>query len=269
MLRRLSVASRHVRLSGQVSPEALRDRASPFPEVTDPNKRVHDPMNSILQRFAPPIEFDERFLQRAKDALTDEDRKGKTPAEIEQLEREMAIYIKQKEIQKVEIGRVRDDMASMRQMGDQSNAQEQWFPYYIRQVRDRMEYISHNQPRRPIIENKSNALYPYKFYGEISKWNGLDETLNICRSNFNIRRSRYEYYYSPMGKVYHARLQQKRRADLLRQPGFNNSPQLVDTDFVENWLRLKFFYTKVLMCIELISINFQSKWLFENVCSLL
>ena len=46
---------------------------SVFPDV--PHVLGHSvTTNSILQKFAPPIEFDERFLQRAKDALTESDK---------------------------------------------------------------------------------------------------------------------------------------------------------------------------------------------------
>ena len=57
-------------------------------------------------RFAPPIPVDERFLERARNELTDEDKKDKTPEQIEDLVREMAIYIKQVELEKLEIKRM-------------------------------------------------------------------------------------------------------------------------------------------------------------------
>ena len=92
-------------------------------------------------RFAPPIPLDERFLDRARNELTEEDKKGKTPEQIEDLVKEMAIYIKQVEQEKVEIKRLQEDMASMKGGGDasrQGGDNTHWFPYYQRQMIDRL-----------------------------------------------------------------------------------------------------------------------------------
>ena len=96
-------------------------------------------------------------------------------------------------------------MASMRTMASPSREggdNPQWFPYYQRQLIDRLgrclkikyfaskiyycsmlrkfkncirsalEFISHNQPRRPLIQERSNSTYPYKFYGDVTEWKG-------------------------------------------------------------------------------------------------
>lgn len=82
---------------------------------------------------------------------------------------------------------------------------QQWFPYYQRQLLDRMEYITENQPKRPVAENKSSSIYPYKFYGEMTEWKGLDDQLNICRTNFGIKSARYFVYEHRVGKQYFER----------------------------------------------------------------
>lgn len=73
--------------------------------------------NSILSKFAPPVPYSDekhgRYLERAKSELTEKDKAGKTPEEIIQLEKEMAIYIRNQEIQKVEIKRAQEDLGSM------------------------------------------------------------------------------------------------------------------------------------------------------------
>ncbi|CAG5105066.1 Oidioi.mRNA.OKI2018_I69.chr1.g1803.t1.cds [Oikopleura dioica] len=93
---------------------------------------------------------------------------------------------------------------------------QQWFPYYQRQLIDRMEYITENQPKRPVAENKSSSLYPYKFYGEMTEWKGLDNQLNICRTNFGIKSARYFVYEHRVGKQYFERNNQVQRARMLR-----------------------------------------------------
>jgi len=74
----------------------------------------------------------------------------------------MAIYIKQVELQKVEKGRLRDDMGEFRKMMEQKKVQ--YGPYYQRQVLDRLEWVSQNQPRRPIITGKE---LKHIFYSKI------------------------------------------------------------------------------------------------------
>ena len=73
--------------------------------------------NSIMSKFAPPVPYSDekhgRYLERAKSELTEKDKAGKTPEEIIQLEKEMAIYIRNQEIQKVEIKRAQEDLGSM------------------------------------------------------------------------------------------------------------------------------------------------------------
>ena len=73
--------------------------------------------NSIMSKFAPPVPYSDekhgRYLERAKSELTENDKAGKTPEEIIQLEKEMAIYIRNQEIQKVEIKRAQEDLGSM------------------------------------------------------------------------------------------------------------------------------------------------------------
>ena len=68
-----------------------------------------------------------------------------------------------------------------------------------------MEYITENQPKRPVAENKSSSIYPYKFYGEMTEWKGLDDQLNICRTNFGIKSARYFVYEHRVGKQYFER----------------------------------------------------------------
>ena len=75
----------------------------------DPNCHViHLQKYKNKLRFAPPIPVDERFLERARNELTEEDKKGKTPEQIEDLVREMAIYIKQVELEKLEVKRMQE-----------------------------------------------------------------------------------------------------------------------------------------------------------------
>ena len=112
----------------------------------------------------------------------------------------MAIYIKQVELEKLEVGRLRDDMGQMRQMME--THQTHYGPYYQRQLIDRLEWVSQNQPRRPIITERSSSMYPYKFYGEMTEWSGLDKVTNICKSNHSIRATRHQHFHSPTGKMY-------------------------------------------------------------------
>ncbi|CBY21584.1 unnamed protein product [Oikopleura dioica] len=176
--------------------------------------------NSILSKFAPPVPYSDekhgRYLKRAKSELTEKDKAGKTPEEIIQLEKEMAIYIRNQEIQKVEIKRAQEDLGSMATITQGAGQKQQWFPYYQRQLLDRMEYITENQPKRPVAENKSSSIYPYKFYGEMTEWKGLDDQLNICRTNFGIKSARYFVYEHRVGKQYFERNNQVQRARMLR-----------------------------------------------------
>lgn len=189
------------------------DHKSPFPDVSHiPGHNVAP--NSILQKFAPPIAYDERFLQRGKDMVTDADREGKTPEEIEKLERDMSIYIHQTELEKLETGRLQDDMSSMRQMLE--TQRHDWAPYYQKQMTDRLEWVSQNQPRRPIITERSSSMYPYRFYGDITEWSGLDKKLNICRTSHNIKAVRHLHYHSPTGKLYQKRNNQYNRSKMMR-----------------------------------------------------
>ena len=70
-----------------------------------------------MSKFAPPVPYSDekhgRYLERAKSELTEKDKEGKTPEEIIQLEKEMAIYIRNQEMQKVEIKRAQEDLGSM------------------------------------------------------------------------------------------------------------------------------------------------------------
>ena len=68
----------------------------------------------------------------------------------------MAIYIKQVELQKKEHKRIRQDMGSVRVLSE--SHQEHWMPYYQRQIRDRLEWITSNQPKRPVIQEKSSSV---------------------------------------------------------------------------------------------------------------
>ena len=60
-------------------------------------------------------------------------------------------------------------------------------------------------------------MYPYKFYGELTEWKGLDHQLNLCRHNQSIVSARQNVYYSAVGKVYQAREKQMSRAKLMRK----------------------------------------------------
>ena len=49
--------------------------------------------------------------------------------------------------------------------------------YYQRQILERMEHITGDgRARNPLKqENKSNALHPYSFYGDLTEWKSLDQ----------------------------------------------------------------------------------------------
>ena len=49
--------------------------------------------------------------------------------------------------------------------------------YYQRQILERMEHITGDgRARNPLKqENKSNAMHPYSFYGDLTEWKSLDQ----------------------------------------------------------------------------------------------
>ena len=57
--------------------------------------------------------------------------------------------------------------------------------YYQRQILERLEHISGDgRARNPLKqENKSNALHPYSFYGDLTEWKSLDQVRDENISN--------------------------------------------------------------------------------------
>jgi len=197
---------------------------------------IHKRMtNSILNRYAKPASVDSTKKQRdwskvsdiekqriylagpERTEITEADLEGKTPAEQEELKLKLIEYKKQFEQEKIERDRLKEDKMMLR--GSADNKDETTMGYYQRQILERMEHITGDgRARNPLKqENKSNAMHPYSFYGDLTEWKSLDQALNICRVSHDIKNTRQHIFHSRSGKRLMAARHKTDRIDLLRK----------------------------------------------------
>ena len=155
------------------------------------------------------------------------DLEGKSPEQIEQLQKELQVYKKWKEQRKLEIGRLREDKIQENRVRGSLESQsadndalagDAFFGYYGRQMTDRMEHVNFGRAKNPLKQEPiSSSSFPYPFYAEVAPWKDPSRIFSVCASPVGAVNYREDMYLS---KYAQTRLKAKddwQRKKLLRR----------------------------------------------------